>query len=278
MSTVKAYIALTRPSNVLITFISVLIAAGLAGSIQPLANVLLACISASFITIAANAINDFFDIEIDKVNKPFRPLPSGKISPDSARIFSLSFFVAGIFLSVFIHWNCVIVAVGASILLYFYSARLKRTVLWGNLTVSIISAFAFIYGGLAVNRIKGAIFPAIFALLMHLGREIVKDIQDQDGDKIANANTLPLAYGVTTAKTVVTITFALLLFATIIPYRIGYYNNVYLWIVVFGVDLVILGITVILWRVTKPKHLNIVSDIIKADMVIGLLALYLGHV
>lgn len=269
-------VALSRPSNIIIAFVTIIVAAFITGTIQPLSKVILASISATLITAAANAINDFFDIEIDRINKPHRPLPSGKLTARFAKRFAILLFVLGIFIAVFINVTAVVIAISAVILLYYYSFKLKRTVILGNLTVSLVAGAAFVYGGVAVERYQAALVPAIFAFLMHLGREIIKDIQDQEGDTYGAARTLPIQFGNHVALTVTTVVFLVLITATIIPYLTGYYNFLYLVIVVAGVDSVIGYSTIAMWRNTSPENLNRLSDILKIDMAIGLIALYCG--
>ena len=95
MNTAFLLINLSRPVNVLISFITIIIAAELAGGLNPIENVLLAALSAALITIGANVINDYFDIEIDKINKPSRPLASGNVSKNTALIyFIIVYFLA----------------------------------------------------------------------------------------------------------------------------------------------------------------------------------------
>jgi len=79
-----AYIQLARPVNAIITFLSVLVAAFITGTLEPLGAVILACISAGLIGSAANTINDYYDVEIDRINKPQRTLAAGKLMPQSA--------------------------------------------------------------------------------------------------------------------------------------------------------------------------------------------------
>ena len=89
------YLLLTRPVNVIIGGLSIFIGALVTGTIQPLNKVLLACLSGGLVAAGANTINDYFDVEIDRHNKPYRPLPAGKVSLKSAFVFSLSLLVLG---------------------------------------------------------------------------------------------------------------------------------------------------------------------------------------
>jgi len=277
MKKIKAFVILTRPINVIIGCLSIFIGAFIAGSISPLIKVMLAMLSGGIIAGAANSINDFYDVAIDAINKPYRPIPAGLITKREAFVFSIILFITGIFLGALINWKAFLITLFASLLLYFYSARLKRTVLWGNLSVSLITAFAFIYGGVAVNRLNAAIIPAVFSFLFHLGREIIKDVEDQKGDLADNANTLPLSYGAKVAFSVTTFVFILLIIATFLPYIFHIFGMYYLWVVLLGVDLVIIYVIFSMWWKPEPANLGRLSTILKMDMLIGLFAIYVGR-
>ena len=148
----------------------------------------------------------------------------------------------------------------------------------GNGVVSLIAALAFIYGGLAVGRFGPTLIPAWFAFLFHFGREIVKDIQDWAGDTAIGAKTLPIRFGKKTALIVTTYTFILLIISTPVPALFRIYGIVYLIVVILGVDIPLLYVLRSMWRDSGPTNLGRLSFILKVDMLIGLLAIYLGTV
>ena len=160
MNILRAIIQLSRPVNVLISFLTIFVAAELAWGLSPFNNVLLAAFSAALITIGANVINDYFDIKIDRINKPNRPLAAGRISKKLALTYFILVYLIAWLLALYIDIWMFVIALVSGLLLFFYSFRLKRTVLWGNLTVSLSTAMAFIYGGLAVGHVAETIFPA----------------------------------------------------------------------------------------------------------------------
>jgi len=277
MKRLRPIFILTRPVNVAISAASIFIGAFITGTVQPIAKVLLACLSGGVIAGAANAINDYFDVEIDRINKSYRPLPSGSVTPAAAFRFSMSLFITGIIVSVFVNTVAVIIATSSSVLLFMYSASLKRTVLWGNLTVSLATGLAFIYGGISVGRVTDALIPAGFAFMFHLGREIIKDIEDMEGDRANQATTLPVHHGEKTALQVATVVFGILLVATIAPYLARIYGILYLFIVLLGVDTVIIYVVFSMWKNPAPKNLGRLSTLLKIDMIMGLVAIYAGR-
>jgi len=268
---------LTRPVNVLIAAASIFIGAFITGTISPVAKVLLACLSGSLIAGAANTINDYFDIDIDRINKSYRPLPSGQISLTLALYFSLTLFAVGIIVGALVNWAAFFIAASSSVLLFMYSAFLKRTVLWGNLAVSFTTALAFVYGGISVGRFTASLIPALFAFMFHWGREIIKDTEDVEGDQANSANTLPVRYGEKAALTVATIIFFVLIVLTLAPYVAKIYGLYYLLIVILGVDAVIIYVIYSMWENPVPANLGRLSTLLKMDMVVGLLAIYIGR-
>ena len=256
--------------------LSVGIGALVSGSLSPVFSVLLACLSAGLITGAANAVNDYFDVDIDRVNKPYRPIPSGAVSCRVALFYSLVLFGLGVLLSVFIGTAAFLIALSASLLLVAYSAWLKRTVLWGNLTVSVLGGLAFIYGGVAVGRLRLALIPAVFAFFFHLGREILKDIEDVAGDRAGRANTFPIRFGLNPARLLITAVFAVLILLTLVPYVLGIFGRAYLWIVIPGVDAFLLAVLFSLWKDASRRNLARLSVWLKVDMLVGLTAIFAG--
>lgn len=276
MEMIRGYIRLTRPVNLFIAFLSIFIGGFVTGTIQPLGKLLLACVSGTLIAAGANAVNDYYDYDIDRINKPQRPLPSGLVPRKGAHEFSILCFLAGIGFSLFIHLFGIIITIGSSMLLYFYSYRLKRTVLWGNITVASVSGLAFVYGGLAVGRVGEALIVGIFAFFYHWGREIIKDVEDIEGDRSVGIGTLPIRFGVRMALCWATGVLVILIGLTLIPYIMGIFSVSYLIVVVAGVDVFLVYVLISMWRKPAAANLGRLAVLMKADMLLGLLAVYLG--
>lgn len=276
LSLVKPLFLLTRPANVFIGMLSITVGAFVAGSFSPWSNILLASLSGGMIAAAANSINDYYDISIDRINKPDRPLPANKIAPFHAVIVANLLFVVGISLAIFIRPLAFFIALSSSILLYLYSSHFKRTLLMGNLIVSYVSGLAFIYGGIAVNKLHIAIIPAGFAFFFHFGREILKDIEDMKGDQLNKANTFPIRYGLNSARGLISIIFLLLVFLTFLPYIYMIFGKIYLIIVFSGVDLFLFFVIYSLWKDPSKNNLHRLSEWLKIDMFLGLLAIIAG--
>ena len=276
MNNIIGYLKLTRSQNNLIAAISVLVGALVAGDIEHWWGVAFACISAFFISGGGNCLNDFFDVEIDKINKPFRPLPKGEIPKRSALWFALFLFLVGLCVSLLIRPLSVVIATAAIIFLIFYNHTLKRRLFWGNFTVSFVSALAFVYGGITTKDFKLSLIPAVFAFLFHMGREIIKDIQDLKGDLFLNVASLPTRFGLRFSLSFTTIIFSSLMLLTSLPYLFNIFSLVYLIVVILGVDLVLLYVLWSMWKDSSTSNLGRLSIILKIDMLLGLAAIYLG--
>ncbi len=235
-----------------------------------------AAFSGGLIAASGMIINDIFDYEIDKVNKPKRPIASGKISLQSASTFYGILVGISLLLNLFLYLNAQIIAMTAIILLFYYSYKLKRTPLIGNIVIGLLTGFAFIYGGAVAGNIEQTIFPAMFAFLINVGREIIKDMEDVEGDAKEGAVTFPIKYGIKKAGMVASIFLIVLMIVTIIPVIIHYYGMQYFFSVMLGVNSVILYVIISLMKNQSVKNLHTLSTILKYDMVVGLIAIYVG--
>lgn len=145
-------------------------------------------------TAAGNSLNDYFDREVDKVAHPERPIPTGSVSPRGALIAAVLLFVIALSLSLMINlWSIVIVITSIAVMVG-YEIFLKAEGIAGNLAISWLTGALFLFGGAAVKSLDLAWILAALAFLATLGREIVKDIQDIEGDK-GSRRTLPMRIG-----------------------------------------------------------------------------------
>jgi geranylgeranylglycerol-phosphate geranylgeranyltransferase len=291
---ILALIMITRPLNVAIAGLSILVAAILVEPFKFTLPIFCATLSGMLIAAGANVINDLYDIDIDRINRPQRILPSGRLTVKAAQILTIFLFVCGFFFSIFINKSAAMIALVTALLLIVYSRDLKRRPLSGNLAVSVATALAFIYGALAgdaglarssvfvnsnswVESWRAGIFPALFSFFFHFGREVIKDIEDRAGDRAARARTLPLAYGLRAAQIAATIAFALLLVLTVVPFYFRIYGATYLWIVLLGVDPVLILAIYAVWKNPMTHRMRQLSAALKADMLVGLAAIYWGR-
>lgn len=168
-------------------------------------------------TGAGNALNDYFDREVDKVAHPERPIPMGLVAPMTALYLSVVLFSATVAVSVFVNlWSFAIV-VSSIVFMVAYETLLKAEGLAGNLVISWLTGALFLFGGASVDGMDVAWILAALAFLATLGREIVKDVQDIEGDR-GSRTTLPMRIGVRKAGAVASAAFALAVALSPLPY------------------------------------------------------------
>ncbi len=192
---------------------------------------------AAVILVAAGGyvVNDYYDSEIDAVNKPSRPIPSGRVSKKEALILSLTLMFAGIIISGYVGVFSLAYAIFNGALLVLYSKRLKKEGLIGNLAVGVASANSIIFGGLVLSEIYGdltlvkyTLVPGTYAFIFTLAREVVKGMEDVAGDKRMGVKTLAAVRGVKYASKVSILLMIMVVLFSPYPYISGIYGTPYL--------------------------------------------------
>lgn len=274
---IKNYLELARPLNLFQAALAILV--GYALVIDPSSEKLLyVLITVLSITAAGNAINDYFDFETDKINKPGRVLPSGRISKKAALIFSIGLFLTSlIFLIPIFNLYTGSIAIMSIILLVIYTPILKNIIIIGNLTVSLILGLAFIFTTAAFGQIEAGIIPALLAFGFNFVREIIKDMEDVSGDKGSGINTLPATYGKQKAKYLAILGIIFIFIGIPIPFVLGIYGKYYLWTVLLTVEIPLIYVLVNLMLDISKKNCAKLSAILKYDIFFGLIAVYLGR-
>lgn len=278
MKTLVAYIRLMRPLNLLQGAIVILVCATLMEQFPIWWKILLTIAVIWVCTGGGNALNDYCDSEIDKINRPKRPIPMGLVSKKGALIFSTLLFISSLLFAIPI-WDLQ-VAIVLGIALFFlitYSLFFKMRVFVGNLIVSLILGMAFLFGTIIFGDILKGIVPFLLAFAFTLIREMVKDMQDVEGDRALGVNTLPMKYGINTSKHLVTIFTFLLMIGAIFPYILNVYGKFYLITVIFTVEIPLLYVIFSIQRDTSATNCSLISSVLKADIFFGLLAIYLGR-
>lgn len=269
-------ILLTRPFNVLIAALSTLIAASLSPVFNYQVQIAFAILSVVFIIAAANIVNDIYDIEIDKINKPNRPLATGRITLPQAWLLYYLLNLIGLSYSLLVGFKLAALALVAIILLFLYSFHFKRTILLGNLLVSFVSGLTFVFATLSISDWQAGIIPAIFAFFFHAGREIIKDIQDLEGDLSQKVITFPGRFGKKKSFMLVNLIFIILIAFLISPGVLMHYNVYYIYIVISGVVSLLVFVSIIIWFKNDFVWLGRISLLLKLDMFVGLAAIYAG--
>jgi len=271
------YLKIARIGNGAMAAIAVYIGAKTAFHCTTLNTpMILALASAFLICGAGNAVNDFFDYEIDKINKPLRPIPGGEVSLQGAKNYSVFLFSAGIALSYFINILAFSIAILNSLLLYFYAAAIKRKGGFNkNILVSYLVASPFLYGGAAVLQLSSmkVIVLSLLAFLANMGREIIKDIEDLKGDA-GKASTLPALYGVKISSKFASFFIFLAILLSPLPYFAGFMGMRYLFFILAG-DVLFISSIKRLMNI-ESENANEVQKMLKLAMLLALAAFWIG--
>ncbi len=220
---------------------------------------------------AGYVINDILDIEEDSINVPETRIVARYISLKNARIYYFLLAIAGVVAGFMCSYTLGILCVCMNVLLYFYSADLKGTVLWGNLLIALMSGVVVFTAGSGVYTVSDGFFAefALLAFLVSLSREMVKDAEDMHGDVAAGRETLPVVFGL--ARTKFLAAAALLLMCSELAYLCVRYGN--MGFVLHCILLCGLPVVYVFWKLAKAserRHFSHLSATLKLLMFAGL--------
>ncbi len=195
--TVRNYLMLIRFGNCAMSGVAAFIGGFVvsAGGVFRHADAMSAAIVTVFLfTAAGNALNDYIDSDIDAKAHPARPIPSGNIEREKARRLVYLLFAAAVISSLLINASAVAIVIISLGIMLAYEFRLKKLGLTGNISIAWLTASLFLFGAVSVGTPAPvwALFATSFAAT--LGREIIKDIQDEDADR-GIRKTLPMIIG-----------------------------------------------------------------------------------
>ncbi|WP_435097395.1 geranylgeranylglycerol-phosphate geranylgeranyltransferase [Halarchaeum sp. P4] len=227
----KGFLDLCRPMNSVVAGVLTFIGAYVAG--RPFATeALIAAVVTVLATAAGNAINDYFDRDIDAINAPERPIPRGAVSARSALAFSLGLFAVAVALSALLPLFAIGIAAVNLVALLAYTTVFKGLPGAGNAVVAALGGSTFLFGAAAVSRPFAGVVLAALAALSTFAREVVKDVEDVEGDREEGLNTLPIAVGERPALLVAAAVLAVAVLASPLPYLTGLFGVPYLVVVV----------------------------------------------
>lgn len=237
-------------------------------------QVLFAALSGMALGAAGNVWNDIRDVVADRVNRPHgRPLASGQIARGPADLIVVWGSLLGIAFAGLVSGYQILVALAALGVMLVYSPLLKPRPLVGNLAVAVIAGSPPFYGALAVGIPAAGVVPWALAAWLHLVREIVKDVEDEPGDRAIGRRTLPIAVGRRPALVLAAGAGLLFVPASLLLPRTAGYGGAYFVIALLAQMAMLIAATwLLLGRVER------VSALLKGAMVIGLVALVAGKV
>lgn len=269
----NAYLEILRPGNALMAVITIVLMVLISGNFN--IDALVACAIVFIATGAGNSINDYFDYKIDAINRPERPIPSGRIAQKNAGIYSAVLFVVATLLGFLIGILPGIIVLSSSLLMIYYAYSLKKKCLVGNITISFLTGLSFVLGGVVLGELLISIYLGLFAFLMTMAREIVKDMEDMEGDKMEGASTLPLIKGKKFSSQMAAFFILVASFGSPVLYFLGIFNKFYLLVLAVAIAFFLKGAISIL-RDQSQENTKKISRQIKIGMAATFLAFAAG--
>lgn len=268
------FLALLRPGNGVVAAAAVaagaIASSGTPALSAPLVYSVAAGAGAAFAFIGAgNALNDYLDREIDKTGHPDRPIPSGKVKPGAAKAVSAALFGLSLALGAFVSLTALLVVAALAGLMLAYEWKLKAAGFVGNLSIGVLSGATFAYGGVVVGNVGPTLPLAALGIVASLGREVAKDIEDQEADK--DRRTLPQRIGASKAAAVSAVATVLAVALSPLPfYPLALLGIVYLAVIAIADATFIYAAAVVRANPHRSQQLS------KAGMAIATLAFALG--
>lgn len=282
MERAVALIQLLRPINCLVMGFAVIVGIVVAIPIFPfredvMINGLLSFTTAFTFLAAANVVNDYHDRNIDAINKPNNPIPSGIVHPSEALGYAFILSLTGFITALLTNVSCLIVAAIAWILFMTYATMGKRTGLMGNFMVSACMAIPFIYGGLAVEKglNLALILFSTMAFLSSTGREVTKGIVDVQGDRLHGVKTIAVLYGSRTSAIAAVSFYVASVVLSFLPSILGIVHAWYLPLVILADGGFVFSSVSLLGDYSR-ENARRVKNLVRLWMVIGLLAFIAG--
>jgi geranylgeranylglycerol-phosphate geranylgeranyltransferase len=280
MGKTGAFARLMRPVNCAMMGLAVVIGAALTGlnNLSPhWLGLTFGFLTGFFLTAASMVMNDYYDREIDAVNEPKRPIPSGVVEPREALVFAFFLTAVGFVAACFTSLWCFLTAIIAWLVFVTYTTMGKRSGLPGNFLVSACVAIPFIYGSIVLTSSVrlNVLISALIAFLSITGREITKGIVDVEGDRLQNVRTLAVRYGERAAAVSAVFFYLLAVALSPIPWLI---RLVSVWFIplVIVTDSGLLACSFMLLRDYSRENARRVKNSVLLFFIFGLLAFLAG--
>ncbi|MGQ3328407.1 geranylgeranylglycerol-phosphate geranylgeranyltransferase [Halorubrum sp. FL23] len=229
--TARGALELARLGNCVAAAVLTATGAFVAGAGDALAPAAIAAVTTAFAVAAGNAINDYFDREIDVINQPDRPIPRGAVSPRGALGISAVWFAAAVVLALALPRLALAIAAVNLVALVTYTTVFKGTPGLGNVLVSYLVGSTFLFGGAAVGRPGAVVVLALLAALSTFAREVIKDVEDVVGDREEGLRTLPVAIGERRSLWIAAGSLSVAVAASPLPYLTETFGGAYLVLV-----------------------------------------------
>ncbi len=273
---IKPFIEITRPHNcALAGLVGILGSIVATGHVPGLEKLVLVFLVVHIGCSAGNTLNDYFDYEIDVINRPERVLPRGAMKRETALRYAFALFAFGLVLASFINLPDFLLALAAYVTMILYAWKLKPLPFIGNIAVASLTGVTPLYGALAVGRIGLAGTLALCAFLVNVAREVAKDIEDVEGDLRTGARTLPIVVGKKRAAYVSSAFAFATIGASFIPVTAGI--GLGYW-AMLPVDAIIAYAAIKILKSQKSKDVHVAQELLKVSIFLAVLAFLIASI
>lgn len=240
-------------------------------------SILLGFLTGFLISSYSMVVNDWYDLEVDRINSPNRPLANGRIQPGTAVTYASILLILGIVSSIFINLNAFIIASVFASIAWLYNYLGKKQMLLGNMMVAASVAIPYIYGGAVVGMIEDPLlwFLALTSFLAATGREIIKTIVDVEGDDKRNVKSVAILYGPSTASIIGAIFFIGAVGSTILPIimdQVGIFFSIFILIP----DVLFVYISIKIVKDYSKNNALKIKKLALVGMIIGMVVFIIG--
>lgn len=232
-------------------------------------HVIFTCLATLFAAAAGNVINDYFDVDIDLINKPDKVIVGKSIRSSSALFLYIILTGLSLFFGLWVNIYFLATVGLISMFLFWYSYSLKKIFLIGNLLIALFTAMTLVVVYLSLPMRTEIFYFVAFAFLSNLIREIVKDMEDMEGDRIYGCHSLPIALGIARTRVVVIGLLALLSLAVLFFLYLYLSNYV---VLITGSFIAALSLLVGYWlyHSRHSREYRRISLLLKALMLLGI--------
>ena len=231
---VNRFLQLFRTGNAVMGIVGVVVASFMAAGLDIVdgwVNLIISAVVVFMFICGGNALNDYIDHDIDRTAHPERPIPSGRMERRTA-LHAAVVMLGGAVVVSFLTFDleCIAIVVIAAVLMVAYEVALKQRGFVGNVTIAVLTGMMFLLGGAVVGDAQDNVVVALMALLVSVGREISKDIEDMDSDE--GRLTLPMRIGTRNAAALACVFFVAGPVLSVLPMVWHSYGPLYYTVVV----------------------------------------------
>ena len=272
MNNIKNIFSLIRGYNIILSGIAVLISSYLLDSLLLYKTVEVSIIVMSTMALG-NIMNDFLDIESDKINHPNRVLVNNKMATNDAMILFFLIVIILLYFSIYISFKGLLFLYLLILpLLFSYNLYLKKIPVIGNLIVSLLLGSVFLFTELSIlNSINILFIPFFLVSVFSFVREMIKDMQDYTGDKRAGMNTLPIIVGKKNMNYIIFHSMLILIMVLLFPFIFWGYNFKYLLLLIIFIEIPLIYSLILLIKYPSKKTYGLLANLLKVLTLGGLI-------